>query len=290
MVLTVLDFVLYGIGAVLLLIWMVFFFAGLKHASLFDALEEKDYPFKEIYGLGYAVMLLIKYQYRSKHDRKLRKEISVLYGDKYADYYIRVIYSQKITMAFTLLVMAVPLYGLANSMAAMLVMVMFAAVAYYYFGTVTEKKILKRSEEMLSDFSNVVSKLALLTNAGMIMREAWEEVAYTGESTLYKEMQKAVDEMNNGVSEVDALFNFGTRCIIPEIKKFTSTIVQGMIKGNSELIYTLQEQSKEVWAAKKQNVKRQGEKAASKLLMPILIMFVGILIMILIPIFTNLGV
>lgn len=290
MVLTVLDFVLYGIGAVLLLIWMVFFFAGLKHASLFDALEEKDYPFKEIYGLGYAVMLLIKYQYRSKHDRKLRKEISVLYGDKYADYYIRVIYSRKITMAFTLLVMAVPLYGLANSMAAMLVMVMFAAVAYYYFGTVTEKKILKRSEEMLSDFSNVVSKLALLTNAGMIMREAWEEVAYTGESTLYKEMQKAVDEMNNGVSEVDALFNFGTRCIIPEIKKFTSTIVQGMIKGNSELIYMLQEQSKEVWAAKKQNVKRQGEKAASKLLIPILIMFVGILIMILIPIFTNLGV
>lgn len=290
MVLTVLDFVLYGIGAVLLLIWMLFFFAGLKHSSLFDALEEKDYPFKEIYGLGYAVMLLIKYQYRSKHDRKLRKEISVLYGDKYADYYIRVIYSQKITMAFTLLVLAVPLYGLANSMAAMLVMVMFAAVAYYYFGTVTEKKILKRSEEMLSDFSNVVSKLALLTNAGMIMREAWEEVAYTGESTLYKEMQKAVDEMNNGVSEVDALFNFGTRCIIPEIKKFTSTIVQGMIKGNSELIYMLQEQSKEVWAAKKQNVKRQGEKAASKLLIPILIMFVGILIMILIPIFTNLGV
>ena len=290
MVLTVFDFVLYGIGAVLLLIWMVFFFAGLKHSSLFDALEEKDYPFKEIYGLGYAVMLLIKYQYRSKHDRKLRKEISVLYGDKYADYYIRVIYSQKVTMGFTLLVMAVPLYGLANSMAAMLVMVMFAAVAYYYFGTVTEKKILKRSEEMLSDFSNVVSKLALLTNAGMIMREAWEEVAYTGESTLYKEMQKAVDEMNNGVSEVDALFNFGTRCIIPEIKKFTSTIIQGMIKGNSELIYMLQEQSKEVWAAKKQNVKRQGEKAASKLLIPILIMFVGILIMILIPIFTNLGV
>lgn len=289
MILTVLDFVLYGIGVVLLLIWMIFFFAGLKHSSLFDSLEEKDYPLKEIYGLGYAIMLLIKYQYRSKNDRKLRKEISVLYGDKYADYYIRVIYSQKVTMAFTMLVLVVPLYGLANSMAAMLVMLMFAVVAYYYFGTVTEKKILKRSEEMLSDFSNVVSKLALLTNAGMIMREAWEEVAYTGESTLYKEMQKAVDEMNNGVSEVDALFNFGTRCIIPEIKKFTSTIVQGMIKGNSELIYMLQAQSKEVWAAKKQNVKRQGEKAASKLLIPILIMFVGILIMILIPIFSNLG-
>lgn len=290
MVLTTFDWVLYGIGAVLLLIWLAFFFSGLKHASMFDALEENDYPLKEIYGLGYAITLLFNYQYRSKSDRKLRKEISVLYGDKYADYYMRVVYAQKITMAFTLLVMAIPLYGMANSTAAMFVMLMFAAVAYYYFGTATAKKILKRSEEMLSDFSNVVSKLALLTNAGMIMREAWEEVAYTGESTLYVEMQRAVDEMHNGVSEIDALFNFGTRCIIPEIKKFTSTIIQGMIKGNSELIYMLQAQSKEVWAAKKQNVKRQGEKAASKLMIPILIMFVGILIMILIPIFTNMGV
>lgn len=284
-----LDFVIFGVGAIILLVWMIFYLAGLKHASLFDVLDEKEFPLKEIYGLGYAVMMLLKYQYRSKHDRKLRKEISVLYGEKYADYYIRVIYSQKVTMALTLLTLAVPLYGLANDVLAMVVMVVFAAVAYYYFGTVTEKKILKRSEEMLSDFSNVVSKLALLTNAGMILREAWVEVAYTGETTIYKEMQKAVDEMNNGVSEVDALFNFGVRCIIPEIKKFTSTIIQGLIKGNSELVYMLQEQSKEVWGAKKQNVRRQGEKAAGKLLIPILIMFVGILVMILIPIFTNLG-
>lgn len=287
--LSIVDIIIFGIGAVFLAIWMVFFFVGLKYASLFDALDEKDYMLKEIYFVGYAIMEVTGYKYKSKTDRKLRKEISVLYGDKYADYYIRVIYAQKVTMAFTLFVLAFPIYGLANSIAAMFVVIMFAAVAYYYFGTTTEQRITKRSEEMLSDFSNVVSKLALLTNAGMIMREAWEEVAYTGETTLYKEMQITVDQMNNGVSEIDALFNFGTRCIIPEIKKFTSTIVQGIIKGNSELTIMLQEQSKEVWALKKQNVKRQGEKAASKLMIPIMIMFVGILIMIVVPIFTNLG-
>lgn len=288
--LTTLDLVLYGIGLVLLLVWMFFFFRGMKYAELFVPLEEKEYPFKEIYFVGYAVMELTHYKYRSKHDRKLRKEISVLYGDKYADYYLRVIYAQKVTFALTILALAVPLYGLGNSPILAGLMVMFAALAYYYFGTVTEKKILERSEEMLSDFSDVVSKLALLTNAGMIMREAWNEVAYTGETTIYKEMQTAVEEMNNGVAEVDALFNFGSRCIIPEIKKFTSTIVQGIIKGNSELTFMLQEQSKEVWAAKKQNVRRQGEKAASKLMMPIVLMFVGILIMVIVPIFTNLGV
>lgn len=288
--LTIFDYIIFALGAVVLILWLICFVRGLKNADLFDALEEKEFPFKEIYFVGYEVLNMLRYKYRSKHTRKLRKELSVLYGNKYADYYVRVIFAQKVTLSFTLAVSAFFMYGLTDELMGGVIVLMFAGLAYYYYGTVTEKKILKRSEEMLNDFSNVVSKLALLTNAGMIMREAWEEVAYTGESSLYKEMQTAVNEMNNGVAEVDAIYNFGMRCIIPEIKKFTSTIIQGIIKGNSELTGMIQQQSKEVWNAKKQNVRRQGEKAASKLLIPILIMFVGILIMIIIPIFTNMGI
>jgi tight adherence protein C len=288
--LSLFDIVVFAIGAIFLGIWLIFFFTGLKYAQLFDGLDENEYPFKEIYFLGYAIMEAIHYQYKSKHDRKLRKELGVLYGDKYAEYYIRVIYAQKVTLSFTVLLLAAPLYGFANDILASLVVVMFAGLAFYYFGTLTETKIMKRSEELLMDFSNVVSKLALLTNAGMILREAWEEVAYTGETTLYKEMQTTVNEMKNGVSEIDAMFNFGSRCIIPEIKKFTSTIVQGMVKGNSDLIIMLQEQSKEVWALKKQNVRRQGEKASSKLMIPMMLMFIGILIMVIVPVFANMGV
>lgn len=286
---SILDIVMMALGLVTLILWMVFYVKGLSQAGLFEPLDEKDYPLKEIYFVGYAIVDAIKYQYKSKSDRKLRRDLEVLYESKYADYYMRVVYSQKITMGFTVLVIAFALYGLADSLAAFGVGVMFAGLAYYYYGTMAEKKILARSEEMLSDFSEVVSKLALLTNAGMILREAWEEIAYTRDSALYVEMQKAVEDMNNGIAEVDAIFRFGTRCIIPEIKKFASTMVQGITKGNSELTLMLMTQSKEVWAAKKQNVRRQGEVAASKLLIPICIMFIGILIMILVPIFTNLG-
>ncbi|HJA80204.1 MAG TPA: type II secretion system F family protein [Candidatus Mediterraneibacter intestinipullorum] len=288
--LQILDYIMIGAGAVSLIIWMVFYIKGLKYNAMFDVLEEKEYPFKEIYGLGYAVLQLVKYNYKSKGDRKLRQQLNVLYGSKYSDYYLRVIHSQQVTLAFTLFVLSFAFYGLTAEVLASVVGFMFAGVAYYYFGTTTAKKILKRSDELLHDFSEVVSKLALLTNAGMILREAWQEVAEAGDSIIYTEMQTAVNDMNNGMAEIDAIFGFGTRCIIPEIKKFTSTIIQGMTKGNSELTEMLQEQSKEVWQLKKQLVRREGEKAASKLLIPICVMFVGILIMILIPIFTNLGV
>lgn len=285
-----LDYIMIALGAVSLVIWMLFFVMGLKYNSMFDVLEEKDYPLKQIYGLGYAVLELFKYGYKSKGDRKLRQQLEVLYGNKYCEYYLRVVHAQQITMASTVLVLAFALYGLTDGMAGSAIGFAFAGLAYYYFGTAAAKKIQQRSDELLHDFSEVVSKLALLTNAGMILREAWQDVAAAGNGVIYTEMQAAVNDMNNGVSEIDAIYGFGTRCIIPEIKKFTSTIIQGMTKGNSELTFMLQEQSKEVWQLKKQLVRREGEKAASKLLIPISIMFVGILIMIIIPIFTNLGI
>lgn len=286
--LSITEIVLILIGLLIILLWEFLYISGRKYKELFDNLEENDYPLKEVYFVGYAAMELIHYGYKSKADRRLRREIEILYGAHYADYYMRVIYAQKVTMALTLLCLAVPIYALSGEMAAALIIVMFAGTAYYYFGTLTAENIKKRSEEMLSEFSEVVSKLALLTNAGMILREAWESVAYTGTGALYEEMKRTVNEMNNGVSEVDAFYEFGVRCVVPEIKKFTSTVVQGLVKGNSELALMMQQQSKELWAQKKQNARRQGELAASKLMIPIMIMFIGILIMVIVPIFTNL--
>ena len=287
--LSTVNMVMICLGAVFLLIWLILYFMGLKHNAMFEILNEKEYPLKEIYGLGYVVLELIKYGYKSKADRKLRMQLEVIYEKKYCEYYLRVVHAQRITISFTVLIFAFILYGLAADLAIFVIGVIFAGLAYYYYGTVTNNRILKRSEEMLHDFSEVVSKLALLTNAGMILREAWEEVAFGGEGVIYDEMQYAVNEINNGKSEVDAIYNFGVRCIIPEIKKFTATIIQGMTKGNKELVSVLQLQSKEVWGLKKQLVRRAGEKAASKLLIPICVMFLGILIMIIVPIFTNLG-
>ncbi len=288
--LSFLDIAIIVLGLVSLVVWILYYLKGQKHNEMFSVLDDKEFPLKELYGMGFVILEQFKYEYKSKSDRKMRQELEILYGEKYSDYYLRVVHSQQVSFALTLFVLSFAFYGLSSEISALGIGLMFSGLAYYYFGTATSKKILSRSDELLHDFSEVVSKLALLTNAGMILREAWQEIAYEGEGIIYDEMQIAVEEMNNGVAEVDAIYNFGTRCIIPEIKKFTSTIIQGITKGNSELTLMLQDQSKEVWQLKKQLVRREGEKAASKLLIPISIMFVGILIMILIPIFTNLGV
>lgn len=289
MILSIMDLIILALGAVLVLLVLRLSMKGLADQAMFDGLNDEDYPFHEMYGMGYQVTKLLKLDYKNKRDRKLRKELCSLYEPKYADYYIRAVYSQRFTMTLIVAACACPLYCLSQSVLLFVLALAGAVGAYIYYGMATKELIEKKKEEFLSDFSNVVSKLALLVNAGMILTEAWERVAFSSDRPIYQEMQRSVAEIRNGTSASDAINQFGVRCMLPEIRKFTSTLIQGIAQGNAELSPMLRQQSSEVWELKKQLVRRQGELADSKLLLPMCLTFVGILIMIVVPIFANLG-
>lgn len=287
--LSILDYIVFLIGLLVLAVWLFLYFKGKKYEGLFENLDKKDYPAGDTYFVGYAATLLLKMDYKNRRCRKLRKELGVLYEPKYADYYLRVIASMQFSMALTIAGFAAPMYFLSGSILMFVLLLGGSGAVYYYYGIATEEKLKKRAEELLLDFSEVVSKLALLVNSGMILTDAWKRVAYSGDRVLYLEMQKSVEDMQNGQSASDALFGFGQRSLLPEVKKFSSTLIQGLAQGNNELAPMLTQQSNEVWNLKKQLVRRQGELANNKLLIPMCVTFIGILIMVMVPIFANLG-
>lgn len=288
--LSVLSLVIMALATILTIVFVFLLFAGKKYDSWIEPLDSKEFPLCELYGVGFILIDLLKYDFTTKQERKRRQQIALIYGEKHSEYYLRVNAAERFTLALLLLVAGLALYGLTSEIAIVFVMLLFSFVAFYYVSTLPEETLKKKTGNILNQFADVVSKLALLVNAGMILKEAWIKVSETGDGELYQEMRRAVEQMNNGVSEVDAYTEFGTRCTSPEIKKFTSTIVQGLVKGNRELVEMIKQQSREIWDAKRHRVKQEGEKAASKLLIPICIMFVGVLIMIIVPIFANLGV
>jgi len=288
--LSILSLVIMALASFLTVVFVLLLFSGKKYDAWIDPLDNKEFPLCELYGVGFRLTDLLKYDFTTKQERKRRQQIALIYGEKHSEYYLRVNAAERFTLSFLILVVGLALYGLTSEIAIVFVVALFSFVAFYYVSTLPEETLKKKTGEILNQFADVVSKLALLVNAGMILKEAWIKVSETGEGELYQEMRRAVDQMNNGVSEVDAYTEFGTRCTSPEIKKFTSTIVQGLVKGNRELVEMIKQQSREIWDAKRHRVKQEGEKAASKLLIPICIMFVGVLIMIIVPIFANLGV
>ena len=81
----ILDYICWILGLIFTIFWIFLFCKGKINATLFQGLDEKEYPLKDIYFVGYELLELIKYNYRTKYDRRLRKEISVLKDGKYAE-------------------------------------------------------------------------------------------------------------------------------------------------------------------------------------------------------------
>lgn len=256
-------------------------------------LDKKEFMLPEIYGVGFKLLKIFKFEYKSRGANQFRENAAILYGERYADFYMRVLYAQRISITYLIFVLGCAISALAEGTDKLVLLLLMGVVCfsiYYYFGQLPTDKIKKRSEKFMDEFPNAVSTIALLVNSGMILREAWREVAMSNDTELYLEMRKVNEEIDNGVSEIDALYNFGKRCATPDIKKFTSFIVQGLEKGSKDLANALKNQTDELWQLKKQNILKRGELASSKLMIPLMIMFIGILIMVMGPIMTNLGI
>lgn len=257
------------------------------YAALVKSIDPKQYQFSELFCVGLALMKLLKIDSKRKSARKRIKEIAEVQGKRYAEYYFYVINAAKWTYGSTILVFMVLLGALGNSPSAALMGFALAALLMWYVEELLNDRLEARRDELLADMPQMLSKLTLLVNSGMIVREAWKKVAYGGERELYKEMQVTVQEMQNGVADMEAYRNFAERCAIKQIRRFSSTMIQNMQKGNAEISYFLKELANEMWDEKKHLVKRKGEAANSKLLIPTAMIFIGILIMIMVPAFVG---
>lgn len=287
---TMQSFVFLIIGTVLAVAFLaVSVMARKRYEQLIVNLKDDEHFFKSIYPVGFFVLDLVKFKYDDKLSKQRRRECEVLYGGLYAEYYLRLNYAQKVSVALFFLPLGFLLYPVMQSPLALLISVLGVVCAYLYYDMQITDEMSQREDEIARDLPDILSKLTLLVNAGMILTEAWERTSITGDSTLYREMQTVVVDRKNGKSEVDALIAFGNRCMSSEVKKFVSTLVQNLSKGNKELCEFLKKQSSMGWEEKKQYARQKGEAASSKLMIPIAGMMIGVLIMVVVPIFGNLG-
>ncbi len=271
------------------LFWLVI---ALRYEEKFEevtsSINRDDYYLCELFYIGFQVMEIIHFNIKSDAARKKVKLMSEVYGKKYAEYYYYVSVGGKITYVITVLPVIFLLALLANNPLALFFGVVIAAIFIWYMNESFKDKLTERREEILADFPQVLSKMTLLVNSGMLLRDAWNLVAGQSDAVLFQEMQLTAAQLNNGVSEAAAYREFGERCGIKEIRKFSSMVIQGLEKGAAELTMFLKDMADELWLEKRNMVKHQGEKANAKLLMPTVIIFIGILFMIMAPIISGL--
>ncbi len=259
-----------------------------KFSEITSSIDSKEYYMCELFYIGFQVMEMIHFNIKSDRSRKKVKLMSEVYGRKYAEYYYYVLVGGQITYVLTVVPVIFLLALLANNPTALLFGVVLAGLFVWYLNESFKDKLTARREKILTDFPLVLSKLTLLVNSGMLLRDAWNLIAKQGDNVIFEEMRLTSTQLDNGVPEAAAFREFAERCGIKEIRKFASMVIQGLEKGGSELTYFLKDMSDEMWLEKKNIVKKKGEQANAKLLMPTAIIFIGILIMIMAPMLAGL--
>lgn len=262
---------------------------GKKYASYTNSSFAKEFQMSFLFCIGFSLIPVLRMGSRTKRAKLKIKEIAEIKGKKYAEYYYYILQGAKITYAYTIFLVFMLLSVLMGGIEALLLGVLFSVLCVMYLNLSLRDKLTARRQEILMDLPQVLSKLTLLVNSGMVLRDAWKKTAMTGDRALYVEMQNTSMEIENGIMETEAYRNFADRCSIKEVRKFTSLILQNLQKGNEELALFLEDMSAEMWEAKKNEVKQSGEKANSKLLFPVFLIFIGILMLVLVPVMNGLG-
>ena len=85
--------------------------------------------------------------------------------------------------------------GISGNFKLVIAGVAVSAMMIWYLDELLNDKINSRRDELLKDYPGMLSKLTLLVNAGVPIREAWTKVAATNEGILYQEMRNTALEL-----------------------------------------------------------------------------------------------
>ena len=269
------------LGTILAILFLIQLFRGQKYEELVEGLEEKDFPLKDIYTVGFCWAELPPLRLRGVLFERLEQNAKVLYGEMYAEYYANVYYAMALSFFHFILCFGCLLAGWQDNRNFFYLGIFLAIVGLIYGCDSMRQKLVKRTENCETELPEVVSTMAILVNSGMILRDAWNMVGGRGEGDIYALMRDASEDIRNGHADSEAIAKFGIATNSPEIIKFTSALMQSMGKGAGELPLFLARQSSDLWNEKKQRLLQKGEQASAKLLMPIMLIFLGIIIIIL---------
>ena len=274
--------IILGIATVLAVLFLIQMKRGVTYENIVSGLDEMEYPLCELYVVGFGWSTFKLLQFRGKLAAKLKQQASLLFEEQYADYYANVAWAQTITFIHLALTVTLLLTSIffANYKFILLLGGFITLLAGVYGLTNMQNQVNSRKEECDAQLAEIVSTMAVLLHSGMVLREVWQLVGRSGDGVIYELMQKTTENMNNGLSEIDAIYQFGRMSGSAEVQKFTSAMLQSMEKGGNELAHFMENQSSELWNLKRQRVLQLGEKAATKLLLPIVLIFLGVMIII----------
>lgn len=180
----------------------------------------------------------------------------------------------------------------------LVVKVIFLEVAVLVMFVIAQKEnekqqLKRRQDKMRLDYSDVVSKMAILLGAGMSVKQAWNRISarnsdkrnknIDNKHPIYEEMLFTSREIQDGISERIAYQRFGERTGLGQYHRFSRLLIQNLQKGNRGLCAVLEEEAEHAFEERRLLAKKLGEEAGTKMLVPLMLMMMIVIAIVVVP-------
>lgn len=216
---------------------------------------------------------------------KVQRSIQKLYGMRYSGEMTLLYLAEMLCYSWLLLVLG-----------SLLTIVMAGEVTGLIFGGTLSillpaamiqdlhKKVQVREQEILLELPELLNKIVLLVGAGETVQKAIiqcvERKREQSDHPLYREMLIMLAEWESGYSFQQGFENFSKRCAIQEVAIFTTTVLLNFRRGGNDFVMALKDLSRTLWDKRKNITRTRGEKASSKMVFPMVIVFMVVVVLI----------
>jgi tight adherence protein C len=141
-----------------------------------------------------------------------------------------------------------------------------------------------RKRTILLELPNLMNRIAMLVDAGESVQQAIvrcaDSTGHRGEdSVLQRELIHSMRQFRQGGETfASAMEGLARRCSVQEVTHFTTIVLLHYRRGGGDFVHTLRGAMRELWEKRKQVVRTIGEEASSKLIFPMMGIFLLIMI------------
>lgn len=275
-------------GVIIIITLLLFVLAGDRY-KLFIEDNGADFQFEFLAPASlYFIDRLNLMQRLSNQIAKIQFKIGILYSaGRKVPHYTKMFIAQIVSISFISLIIG-SVFAVLNGGDIRLVVfgIVLAILIPLVLVRRLDENMEKRKQDIILELPEFASKVALLVNAGETVQQAIIKCTMSKEDVdhpLYNELTDAVTKIKNGDSFDGVMEDFSKRCGVQEVSVFTTTVLLNYKRGGNQLALSLRDLSRELWEKRKAISRKKGEEASSKLIFPMILIFISVLIIVAYP-------
>jgi len=167
-----------------------------------------------------------------------------------------------------------------------LIMALVITILYIYIDKMKELK--KKRVNMINDeLPKLVLKLIMLCNSGMSLNDAFFKAVDNNFNFFYQNMKIVYSAMEDGETYLSAANQIISRYKVKDLSIFFRMLTQAQKQGSYNYLTQLEKLRVNLAYKRINKAKNKSSVTDAKLLLPLSLIFVGIMIIIIVPIFMS---